>query len=467
MSNTQAAGAAIAEPVTRSILANAALVSGIGTTVKIAGALKVIVMARRYGAGDALDAFLIAFLIPSLVADTLAGPLSAALVPAFVSVKEQSGAAAAEQMYQRVLAWILLVLFVVVVVVALGSPLLLPVIASGFSPAKRELTQHLLLFLLPVLPLGGLGVAWRARLNADADFAIAAAAPAAVPILTMLAIVLYGRDWGVYALVAGTIGGGILEVFTLAIGLRRRGHHLLPRWSKHTPEMDAVLKQYLPVMAATLLFGGSLLIDQALAAKLTQGSVSALTFGTKLVTVMLGIATAGMSTAILPQLSRLAARGEWDILLGTVKSQARIVLAGAVCGTVILLACSDLLVRILFHSGAFTDEAARLVVAVQRAALLRLPFSILLAMLMGVVSALRQNQILVRVGFVALLLNGGLDLFLMQSLGVIGIPLAGSIAQAAAASYLAWIVWKTIRSRISETIDGYSVSVPQEPAGGS
>ena len=67
-------------------------------------------MARAYGASDALDTFLAAFLLPSLVADTLAGPLSSALVPAFVSLRQSSGVDAAEQMYQRVVAWVLSVL---------------------------------------------------------------------------------------------------------------------------------------------------------------------------------------------------------------------------------------------------------------------------------------------------------------------------------------------------------------------
>ncbi|MEO8025566.1 MAG: lipid II flippase MurJ, partial [Bryobacteraceae bacterium] len=402
------------------------------------------------GAGDALDAFLAAFLVPSLLADTLAGPMGAALVPGFVGLKERSGGDAAEHMFQRTVAWTLSALGGAAVLLALGSPYAVELLGSGFNDAKRGLTQNLLLLLLPVLPLGGLSVAWRSRLNSEGRFAVAALAPAAVPVLTMAAIFAFGRSWGAYALAAGTLAGGILEVTLLGIGLKRRGHRILPRWAARTPEMDRVFRQYVPIMASTLLFGAALFIDQALAARLKPGSVSALNLGTKLVTVLLGVGAGGVGTAVLPHLSRYAAREDWLGLWRTVRTQGILMIGAATAGTLLLLAFSDAAVRTLFQSRAFTDEAAATVDLVQRAALLRVPFAVLLSMMMGLVSALQRNELVMRVALVSLVINAALDVLLIQGpLGVAGIPLAGSIAQAASALFLGALLYREIRARVS------------------
>src|SRR5579864_9794804 len=82
------------------MLADTVTVGGWTFAVKVAGALKVILAARMFGAGDAMDAYLIAFLLPSFFIDMLAGPLDSALIPTLIEVREKSGKEAAQQLYR-------------------------------------------------------------------------------------------------------------------------------------------------------------------------------------------------------------------------------------------------------------------------------------------------------------------------------------------------------------------------------
>src|ERR1700704_5919076 len=68
----------------RPALANAATVGFLTAVVKLAGAAKIVVMARYFGVSDELDAFLTAFVAPSLFADVVAGTFTPALVPALI-----------------------------------------------------------------------------------------------------------------------------------------------------------------------------------------------------------------------------------------------------------------------------------------------------------------------------------------------------------------------------------------------
>lgn len=431
----------------RSIVADTLLVSGLSTVVKLAGAAKVAVMARAFGAADNVDAFLIAFLVPALVTETLSGPLSAALVPGFVEARESGSKAVAELIYQGVLSRILILLLAAALVLGLSAPYLLPLLASGFAPAKLRLTHHLLLWLLPVLPLSGLSVAWRARLVADQRFLAAAVAPGMVPLTTIAAILVLGSRWGISALVAGAVGGCVLEEAILAAALLRNGCAVLPRFGAATPALRRIFGQYLPVMAGALVLGSSVLIDQALATRLGSGSVSSLSYGTRLVAVFLSIAATGINTATLPRLSRAAAVADWPRLWGTLRSSGFLVFGAALPITLILIAGSGLLVRVFFQGHMFTAEAAALVNSVQIASFLRIPFSLLLALLSGVLASLRANQLLLFAALAGLAVNTGLDLLLMRRFGIAGISLAGSAAQFVTFLIAAVLLHRALRTR--------------------
>src|SRR5437667_6777300 len=86
------------------MLADTVTVGGWTSMAKIAGAVKVILAARLFGTGDAMDAYLIAFLLPSFFIDMLSGPLDSALIPTLIEVREKNGRTAAESIYASVLA---------------------------------------------------------------------------------------------------------------------------------------------------------------------------------------------------------------------------------------------------------------------------------------------------------------------------------------------------------------------------
>ncbi|NJL80751.1 MAG: virulence factor MviN, partial [Richelia sp. SM2_1_7] len=78
----------------------AAMIVGMGTLfVKVAAMFKELVVAWKFGTGDALDAFLIALLVPSFMINVIAGSLKAALIPTYMQVREKQGRKAAENLF--------------------------------------------------------------------------------------------------------------------------------------------------------------------------------------------------------------------------------------------------------------------------------------------------------------------------------------------------------------------------------
>ena len=80
-----------------SSLARSAGVTGAATTAsRVLGLVREQVLASMFGAGDAMDAFNVAFRIPNLVRDLFAeGAMSAAFVPTFTRELTRGGTEAA------------------------------------------------------------------------------------------------------------------------------------------------------------------------------------------------------------------------------------------------------------------------------------------------------------------------------------------------------------------------------------
>jgi len=433
--------------VTRRIVADSLFVALCLTAVKAAGAVKVVMIARGFGATDALDAYLVAFLLPSYIAETIAGPLSIALVPALIGAREQSGRAAMHRLVENISTVALTVLGAGAVVLAAAAPVVLELLGSGASDEKRALTLNLMRAMIPMIPLGGLSIVWRAALNAEQRFAAPALGAGFAPLMIILLLARAGSSANAWTLAAGTIIGLLLELLCLAAVMHFHGLPLLPRWHGREPATRAVGMQHWPLIVVAAISHGNVLVDQAMAATLGSGSISALKYGTSLNTVLAGIGSGALSVTALPHFSRMISTGDWTGFRRTLRTYSGLALLSAIPMALFLIAVSPFLVKLFFQRGAFTEAAAAAVTLVQRIALLALPIAILNSMLLRVISSLRANALLVRMSVGALAVNTAGDYVLMQWLGLPGIPLASGLVQLLSLGYISFVVWKQVRAQ--------------------
>jgi putative peptidoglycan lipid II flippase len=426
------------QSVHRRILGVTLTVGGLTVAVKLIAMLKEAIVARQFGTGDAIEAFLIAMVLPQFAINLVGGSLNAALIPTYIHVREHGGADAAHRLFASVTALSLAILIVLSIALGLAAPVILPLVASGFPAWKLALAATAFRWLLPTLVLSGLTTTWSAVLNAGDRFAIAAAAPAATSVLTLVLVGLKGSEWGIDALVAGTLGGAVLEAGLVGWGLARRGTSLIPRWRGLNADVTQVIGQYTPMLTGAFLMGGTAVVSQSMAAMLGPGSVSALAYGSKLTTLVLGILAVAVSTAVLPPFSRMVAVGEWSALRHALRTYSRLLLAVTVPMTIVLIALSKPLVVILFQRGAFTATDAQIVAWTQAMYLLHVPLFVVGMLLVRLISALRANRILMWGSGLNLLVNVALTYVLMRRFGVAGIALATSLMYVGSVAFL-WI----------------------------
>jgi putative peptidoglycan lipid II flippase len=281
-------------------------------------------------------------------------------------------------------------------------------------------------------------------LNTDGRFALPAMFPAATPIVSILFLRWFADSWGVYALAAGSLVGAVLETTLLGAMMLYRGFAIRPRWFGRTLALDQVLAQYWPVVGGVWLLGGAPLIDQSIAAMLGSGSVAALQYGTRLTVVLSAVGPGAVATAILPHFSTLIVTQDGADIRRSLRSYAFIILAVTIPVIAVLMWFSEPLARLFFQRGNFTGAATGVVASVQRFALLQIPFAMIMALVLRMISSMKANRLLLGAAILAAVLNLGLDLVFIRWMGVAGIALASAVVQATSLAYLVFVIRKRL-----------------------
>ena len=411
----------------RRILRAAAWVGAAGVVVKCAAVFKEMAVAYVYGRSDAIDAFFAAALIPSLLINLISESMSQALVPTFVRVREEEGRERAQELLSNSMLWMCVLLALAAGLMALGARGLFPVIASHFAPAKLALAERLFYGLLPVVILTGIATLATGVLNTFDQFALPALAPGVNSVAIIAGVLVLGGRYGIWALVYATVVGAVLHAALVSGLMRSHGFGLRLRWYGMTEATREVGRQYGPVLLSGVVASGGLVADQAMAAMLPAGSVSALVYAWRFVSVVLTLLAGSVSSAVTPYLSTMIARRDWDECRRTLRTWVRGTLTVSIPAAAALIAAGPLLVRAALQHGAFGARDAEVVTRVLAMFALQIPFYVSSRVFYRFLVAMRRTDLVFYCGAVNLMLDVALNLALMRWMGVAGIALATSL----------------------------------------
>ena len=338
-------------------------------TSRILGLVRDQVLAYFFGAGDAMDAFRIAFRLPNVLRDLFAeGALSAALVPTFSRSLASGDRAAAWCLASNVINVLLLTAGAVVIAgIAFAEPLV-ELYASGFRdvPGKIALTIRLTRLMFPFLALMTTAAVLMAMLNALHRFFVPALSPAMFNVATIVCAVIavpLAQPLGIepiMAIAAATLIGGFGQILLQWPVLRRQGFRYQTVLDIHDPSMREVGRLMVPGVVGLAAVQINLFVNSWLAAGLGTGAVSWLDYAFRLMYMPIGLFGISIATASLPTISGHAESRNDPGLRQAVSSGLRMMLMLNVPATLGLLVLATPIVRLIFERGRFTpaDTAA-------------------------------------------------------------------------------------------------------------
>ena len=404
----------------------AAITVGLFTgLVKFGSVGKELVVAWRFGTGNELDAFLMAMVVPAFTITVVSQSLKSALIPVYIKVREQEGGKAVDQLFSGVIVLALILLTTTATIIALAAPWYLPLLASGFTPEKLQLTTHLLWAISPAILISGLINICGAVLNAGERFALAAFSPAIVPLAIVIMLFTF-PNWGIFALAGGLIGGSILEMIILSISLRKQNISLLPKWSGFDNNLRQVAGQYTSVATGAFLMGSTSLVDHSMAAMLSSGSVAALGYANRIIALPLSLAALALGTAVIPYFSKTITQKDWQKVQHTFRYYLKLIFVVSIPLTFLLIIASKLIVQVLFERGSFTANDTLLVSQIQIYYAFQIPFYISNILVVRLINSFGLNHFLAWGSSINLLINIGANYVFVYWMGVKGIALSTS-----------------------------------------
>jgi len=413
--------------VNRSIFRAASAVAAAGILVKVAATFKEFVVAGVYGRSDAMDAFLIAFLIPNLLINLIAESMNQALIPTLVRVRELEGHASAQKLLSSSMLWIAGLLTSATLLLAATAHLIFPLIASHFPAAKLAISEQLFYGLLPVVLLTGIATNCTAVLNTMDRFVWPALTPIVTPLAIMGTAYFFGMQLGVWALVDATVAGALIHLLLMIWMMVRHGYRFHLAWYGRTAALREVAHQYGPVLLSSVVASSGLLVDQSMAAMLPAGSVSALVYAGRFVSVILTLLAGAVSAAVVPYFSRMIAHSDWTGCRHTLRTWFGITALVSVPITVALMFSAHLLIRTAFQHGAFKQADTEAVTPVLILYAIQIPFYATSRVFYRFIVAMRRTDLVFYCGGINLVLDVILNLVLMRWMGVAGIALATSL----------------------------------------
>ena len=349
---------------TRDGLTRAAGIVGLATlTSRVLGLVRDQALAYRFGAGDRMDAFLVALRIPNLLRELFAeGAMNAAFVPVFTRCLTREGREAAWRLGAQLVNALAVVTGVIAAAGIVFAEPLTRLFAAGYQdvPGKFELTVQLTRIVLPFFTLVAVAAACMGMLNSLRRFFVPALSPAAYNVCLIAAtlgvVPLMPEDGmdPIAAVAAAALAGGAGQIAAQWWALRREGF----RWRPVLDPAERGLREVVGLMGPATVAGAALqvnlLVNTVLATGEGTGAVTWLTLAFRLMYLPLGVLGVSIATVTLPAVSRHAASGDLAAVRETVSRGLRLMLAVMVPAAVGLAVLATPVVRLVFEHGEFT-----------------------------------------------------------------------------------------------------------------
>ncbi|WP_051343398.1 murein biosynthesis integral membrane protein MurJ [Pseudonocardia spinosispora] len=314
-----------APPQSRSSLLRAGSTMAIASLVsRLTGFARQLGLVAALGLGVVNDSYTVANTLPNIVYELLlGGVLTSVMVPLLVRAQNED-ADGGEAYTQKLLTVATVVLVLATALAMLTAPLLTALYLGGDENTKANpaLTTALALLLLPEIVFYGLGALFGAILNTRGVFGPFAWAPVLNNLVMLAVLGVYaslGRDIDtanvrlddpmLLLLGLGTTLGIVVQALVLLPSMRRAGLNWRPRfgWDSRLRNAGGLA---LWVVGYVLIGQAGYIVMTRVATSSDAGSVSTYSNAWLLLQVPYGVLGVSLLTALLPRMSRAAAKGK-------------------------------------------------------------------------------------------------------------------------------------------------------------
>ncbi len=332
-------------------------VTGLGF---ILGFVVQIIIARYFGVGPELDAFVVAAVVPEFIFGLSNAVFLTSLMVLFAEYQKANGIEAGKKYMQRMFTVVVLYAIIVATAVAIFAPWIGRLVAPGFSEVQLASTVILIQVLSIATLFFVLSSFTTAVLYHEHKFTAAKLLRVIISASIIIAVIGLGQKIGITSLAVGTVLGVAVAFIIQCFVIKKQGYSLPPLlWERN--EVKELLAFSSPLVITSLFFYANKTIMNMIASTTGAGSITILNYAFLLVNVPVIFFSESLGTALFPHFTKDAANNDGGNIRNRVIKTIHVLLFIMAPVMIIFMIFNKEIVYYLFERGAFTADATQAV----------------------------------------------------------------------------------------------------------
>ncbi len=399
------------------------LISASFLVSRLLGLLRDRLLASHFGLGELTDAYTAAFRLPDLLFTLLvSGAFAVAFIPVLTEhwVKEERDEA--WEVSSTLLNLVVLITLVAAVLVFILADPLTRLITPGFDLSRHQLTVNLTRIMLITPVFFAISSVLGSVQQAFDRFFFYAISSVFYNLGIIFGIIVLGQNHSIYGAAVGVVIGVILQAIVQMIGMYGLGFHYKLSFNLRHKSVIKVVRLVIPRIIDQGIDQINYTVQTIIGSTLVTGSLAAYYYANNLKNVPLSLFGASIATAAFPKMAALAAANKTEKLTENFVVNARLILFMVIPAATLAIIMRGYIVRLLLSFGnATTANILGWFAGV-------IIFHSLFLMVTRMFYAIQDSKTPLYSSIFAIALNVLLSIVLANRYGVVGLPIAQSIA---------------------------------------
>ena len=395
---------------------------------KSMGFIREVLIASKFGSGLITDSYFIIYTVITIVTATLNSVFSTTLVPIFIKLEDSEGNNTKIQFMNNLLNITTCITAIIAVLIWIFAPYVIRIIASGFEGHVYSLTVQLVRIVIPMIVFVAVASVFTAYLQSKEYFNIPAATGVPLNTIYIIYLLLMATRYGIKGFMVAIILAQLSTVVFQLPTAFKTGFKYKATVNLKDDNLKKLLLLTTPVVIGTTLQQINLAIDRSIASNLSAGSISSLSYASKLEELVIGVFIFSLLTVLFPILTHESGKENLEGFKRIMGNGITIVMLTTIPVTVAGIILARPIIEVLFQRGAFDQAATEKAAAAFVFYLLGLTGIGLRDTLSKVFYSLQDTKTPLIAGAASVVLNITLNFVLVKFLDYQGLALATSIA---------------------------------------
>ena len=399
----------------------------IGILAKLAAFLSEAVLAAYLGTNYQSDAYYMVSSIQQVIYPMLSVGIWKVFLPIYKEKITTGEGPQAHELTNKVITFFTIISVIVVAFIMTLAGSVVSVVAPGFEGETRELCIELVRISAPMYVFIIASAVYASILQCHNKFLGSQIREVVSHIPTILAAIFFYHRFGIGVMAMALVVGGVVRLL-IELPFVDWGYKYKPDLKFRTKEFLTMLKRLPSALVSEGVTQLNTLIDKAMASTLSEGTISGLNYGHRLMNVFSGLLSTAIATALYPQIIELIALRKENELSKLVVKIINIFCVLMVPVTLSCIIFRRELVSAVFQRGSFTAESTMLTAGVFAFYSLGIFFIACNTVITNLFYGYGNTKIPMYISIANLVINVVLNLILIHLWGVNGLALATSIS---------------------------------------